>query len=177
MGIAAILGCSSVLMVGAGVGTGVGGIGQSFLVLNRFSDAEPALGQGVPCLTGALGISSSGGGLSFMDLVVGCGTSANCPMASLCIVTGIDSAVDLTIGVCVLTVTTMGAGAVEVGVEGVGWVSTLTLYLLLAIMVFLLLSVTFVLGPGDFLTLGFVLCWAGHGWFCCNLVCCSWVWG
>ena len=66
-----------------------------------------------------------------MDLVVGCGTSENYHMASLCIVTGIDSAVDLTIGVCVLMVTTMGVGAVEVGVEGVGWVSTLpcTFYL------------------------------------------------
>ena len=68
LGIVAILGCSSVLMVGAGVGTGVGGIGQSFLVSNRYPDAKLALGQaqGVPCLTGALGISSSGGGLSFM---------------------------------------------------------------------------------------------------------------
>ena len=119
-------------MVGVGVGTGVGGIGQSFLVWNQFSDADPALGQGVPCLTGALGISSSGGGLSFRDLVVGCGTSANCPMASLCIVTGIDSAVDL-IGVCVLTVTIMKVGAVKVGVESADWASTLTLYLLLAI--------------------------------------------
>ena len=89
-GITAVLGCSSILMVGPGVVTGVGGIGQSFLVLNRFSDAKPALGQGVPCRTGALGISSSGEGLSLMDLVVGCGTSANCPMASLCIVTSID---------------------------------------------------------------------------------------
>ena len=71
-----------------------------------------------------------------MDLVVGLGTLANCTMASLCIVTSIDSAVDLTIAVCVLTVTTMGAAAVEVGVEGVGWVSTLILYLLLAIIVF-----------------------------------------
>ena len=123
-GIAAILGCSSVLMVGAGVGTGVWGICQSFLVLNIFSDAEPALDQGTPCLTGELGISSSGGGLSFMDLVVGHGTWGNCPVASLCIVTCIDSIMNLTIGVCVLTVTTMGAGAVEVGVEGVGWVST-----------------------------------------------------
>ena len=176
-GIAAILGCSSVLMVGAGVGTGVGGIGQSFLVLNRLSDAKPALGQGVPCLTGALGISSSSGGLSFMALVVEHGTSANCPMASLCIVTGKDSAVDLIIGVCVLTVTTMGAGAVEVGVEGVGWLSTLSLYLLLAIIIFLLLSVTLILGPGDFLTLGFVLGWAGLSWFGCICICCSWVWG
>ena len=62
-GIAAILGYSSVLMVGAGVGTRVGGIGQSFLVSNRFSDAKPSLGQGVPCPNGALGISSSGEGL------------------------------------------------------------------------------------------------------------------
>ena len=62
-----------------------------------------------------------------MDLVVGCGTLANCPVARLCIVTGIDSAVDLTIGGCVLTKATIGVGAVEVGVEGVGWVSTLTL--------------------------------------------------
>ena len=119
-GIAAILDCFSVLMVEAGVGTGVGGIGQSFLAWNRFSEADPALGQGVPCLTGALGISSSGGGLSSRYLVVGRGTSANCPMVNLYTVTSIDSAVDLTIGVCMLTVTTMGAGTVEVGVEGVG---------------------------------------------------------
>ena len=117
-------------MVGAGVGTGEGGISQSFLVSNRFSDANPALGQGAPCLTGALGISSSNGGLSFRDLFVVFGTSANCPMASLCSVISIDSAVDLTTGVCVLTVATMGVVAVEVEVEGVGWVSALTLYLL-----------------------------------------------
>ena len=48
-------------------------------------------------------------------------------MASLCSVTSIDSAVDLTTSVSVLTVATMGAGAVEVGVVGVGWVNTLTL--------------------------------------------------
>ena len=164
LGIAAILGCSSVLMVWAGVGTGVGGIGQSFLVSNIFSYADPALGQGEPCLTWAMEMSSSGGGLtsSFRDLVVGCGTSANCSIANLYTVTGIDSALDLTIGVCVLTVATMGAGLVDVGVEGVGWVSTLTLYLLLAIMVFLLFSVKFVLGPGDFLTLG--LDWSQLVW-------------
>ena len=45
-GIAAVVDCSSVLMVEAGVGTEVGGIGLSFLVMNRFSDAKPALGQG-----------------------------------------------------------------------------------------------------------------------------------
>ena len=74
-GIAAILGGSSVLMVGAGVGTGVGRIGQSFLVSNNFSVADPALGKGVPCLTGALGMSSSGGGLEFCVRVDGHGTS------------------------------------------------------------------------------------------------------
>ena len=52
------------LMVGAGVGTGVGGIGLSFLVSNRFSEADPALDQRVPCITGTLGISSRGGRLS-----------------------------------------------------------------------------------------------------------------
>ena len=177
--IASILGCSSVLMVGAGVGTGVGGIGHSFLVLNRFSDADPALHQGVPCLIGTLGMSSSSRGLtlSFRDQVVGHGTSANCPVASLHIVTSIDSAVDLTISVCVLTVATMGVAAVDVGVEGVGWVSPLTLYLLLTIIVFLLLSVTFVFGSGDFLTLDLVLGWASLSWFGCISVCCGWVWG
>ena len=44
----------------ADVGDGVGGISQSILVSNRFSDSDPVLGQGVPCLTGALGISSRG---------------------------------------------------------------------------------------------------------------------
>ena len=52
-------GGASVFMVGADVGTGVGGIGQSLLALNRFSGTDPALGQGVLCLTGALGMSSS----------------------------------------------------------------------------------------------------------------------
>ena len=169
LGSTAVLGCSSVLMLGTVVGTGVKGIGQSFLVSKRFSEADPLLGQGVPCLIGALRMSSSGGGLilSFRDLVVGHGTSANCPVANFYTITCIDSAVDLTIGVCVLTVATVVVGAVAVGVEGVGWVSTLTLYLLLAIMVFHLLSERFVLDPGNFMTLGLVLGWAGHGWFCC----------
>ena len=50
---------------------GVGGIGQSFLVSNRFSEVDPALGQGVPCLTGALGMSSKGGGFWTEDVTVG----------------------------------------------------------------------------------------------------------
>ena len=145
-GIPAILGCPSILMVGAGMGIGVGGIGQSFLVLNRFSEAHPALGQGILCLMWGLGMSSSGGRLVllFRNLVFGHGASANCLIANLYTVTCIDSAVEHTIGVCMLTVATMGVGMVEVGVEDVGWVTTLTLYLLLAIMGFLLLSGTFV---------------------------------
>ena len=123
------------------------GIGQSFLVSNRFSDADPELGQGVLCLGGALGISSSGGGLdpSFWGLVAGHGISANCLIANLYTVTGIDSAVDLTNDVWMLTVATKGAGTVGVGVEGVGWMSTLTLYLLLVIMVLFLLSFAWIL--------------------------------
>ena len=62
LGIDATWGGASVFMVGADVGTGVGGIGQSFLVSKRFCEVEPALGQGVPCLIGALGMSSKGGG-------------------------------------------------------------------------------------------------------------------
>ena len=68
LGIAATWGGVSVFTVGAGVcvftvGGCVGGIGQYFLVSNKFSEADPELGQGVPCLTGALGMSSSGGRL------------------------------------------------------------------------------------------------------------------
>ena len=86
MGIAATWGGFSVLMVGALVGTGVRGIGQSFLVSNKFSATDPALGQGVPCLTGALGMSSSGGGLDslFWVMVDGHGTSLNFLVAFCC---------------------------------------------------------------------------------------------
>ena len=165
--IAAILGGSSALMVGTGVGTEVEGIDQSFLVSNKFSEADPALGQVVPCLTGALRMSSSGRGLKFWVIVGGHGTSLNFPVARLYTITGMDvAAVGLVTGMWVLTVTTVGAGVVGVGEEGVGWVSTLTLYLLLAIMVLFLLSGTFALGPEAFLTLGLVLGWAGHSWVC-----------
>ena len=84
----------SVFMVVADVGTGTGGIGQSFQVSNRFSEVDSALGQEVSCLTGALGMSSKGGGFwtegcpLFWGLAVELETSANCPIASLCIVTG-----------------------------------------------------------------------------------------
>ena len=125
-GIAAIWGGSSILMVGAGVGTGV--------VLNRFSEADPTLGQGVPYLTGALGMHSSGGGLYplFWGLLVGHGTSANCPVANLYTITSIDVAVDLVTGVWVEVVATVRVGAAEctgavgVIVVGTGWARTLT---------------------------------------------------
>ena len=140
----------------------MGEIGQSFFS-NRFSDPEPELSQGVLCLSGVLGISSCGGGLdpSFWGLVVGYGTSASCPVAILYTVTGIDSAVDLTNGAWVLTLATMRAGAVEVGVEGVGLVSTLTLYLHFAIMVpFLFITC---LGSCGFPNHG-VGAWLGWSW-------------
>ena len=44
LGIAATWGGVSVFTVGADVGTGVGGIGQSFLVSNRLSEVDPSLG-------------------------------------------------------------------------------------------------------------------------------------
>ena len=135
-GITATRGRSSIFMVGAGVGTGVGGIIQSFLVSNRFSEADPVLGQGVPCLTGALGMSSSGGGLnpSFTGLVVRHRTSANCPGANVHTVTSIGVAVDLVTGIWVEVVATVRVEAAEftgvlgVVIIGTGWARTLTMY-------------------------------------------------
>ena len=122
-GIAATWGGSSVLILWAGVGTGTGGIGQSFLVSNRFSEAHPALGQGILCLTGAMGMSSTCcGGLDplFWGLVVRHGTSANCPVANLYTVTGMDVAVDLVTGICMEVVATAWVGAAEF--TGAVWV-------------------------------------------------------
>ena len=85
------------------------------------------------------------------------------PIANLCTITGTDSAMYLTGGVCMLTVATMGVDMIEVGLEGVGWVSTLTLYLLLAIMVFLLLSGIFCFGSWGFPDSG-VGAWLGWSW-------------
>ena len=130
-------------------------------------------------------MSSSGGGLdpSAWGLVVRHGTSANCAVANLYTITGIYIAVDLDTGVWKKAVATVGVGvaeftgAVRVVVVGTGWVRTLTLYPLLAIMVLFLLSGTFVLDPVAFLTMGLVLGLAGHSRVCCGWVCCSWVWG
>ena len=62
-GIAATWGGTSIVTVGAGVDAGIGGIDQSLLASNKLLGADPVLGQRVPCLSGALGMSLSGGGL------------------------------------------------------------------------------------------------------------------
>ena len=66
----------------------------------------------------------------------GHGTSLNFPVARLYTITSTESVADLATGVWVLTVTTVGVVAVEVGVEDTGWVSTLTFYPLLVVMDF-----------------------------------------
>ena len=159
-------GSASVLMVGAGVGAGVGGIGQCLLASNRFSGVDSELGQGVPCLTGALGMSSSGTGLEWTEefllswgLSVRYGISANCPVANLYTITNIDAAVDLTTGVWVEAVATVGVGTVGVVVVGTGWARTLNLYPLLVITVLFLLS--FACDPGAFLAIGLEF-WGRH---------------
>ena len=146
MGIAATWGGSSVLM-GAGVGTGVGRIGQSFMVSNKFSETDPALGQGVPCLTEVLGMSSRGGGLDPSFWVMVDGASLNFPVARSYTIIGMDSVVDLLTDIWVLTVVTVWVGAVEVGVEDIGWVNTLTLYPCLVIMVLFFCHSPLDLGP------------------------------
>ena len=94
-------------------------------------------------------MSFSGGGLdsSFWVMVDGHGTSLNFPVARLYTITGMVSVADLVTGIWVLTVVTVGMGAVEVGVENKGWVSTLTLYPLVAIMVLFLCHLLWDLGP------------------------------
>ena len=86
---------------------------------------------------------------------------------------------DLVTDIWMEVVATVGVGEVGGGMEGIDWASTITVYLLLASMVLLLLSLT--MGPRAFLVMGLVFwgwalvlgCdWVGHGW-----VCCSWVWG
>ena len=107
-------------MVGTDVGPGVGGIGQSFLVSNRFSQVDPSLDQRVPCLMGALGMSSKGGGFwtegcpPFWGLAVGLGASANCPVARLCTVTSMVVVANLV--VCILVDVVAIVGEVVVGI-------------------------------------------------------------
>ena len=73
MGDCCNLGDSSVLMVGADVVTGVGGIGQSFLVTNKFSEADPVLARGA--LSGwGIGYIIQWWRVGFFILGSGCGT-------------------------------------------------------------------------------------------------------
>ena len=167
--------------VGASVGVGVGGIGQSFLILNKFLGADLVFGQGEPCLTGVLGMSSIGGGLepwtegcpSFWCLAVGYGTSADFPAANLYTITSMDAvAADLVTGIWVEVVGTMGVGAVGVEVEGIGWASPLTLYLLLASMVLLVTC----LGSWGFSSHGVGVLGVGTGAWLVMAGVGAWVW-
>ena len=153
---------------GSDVGTGAGGIGKSFWVSNRFSEVDCALGQRVPSLTGAFGMSSKWGGFwtevcpLFWGLAIGLEASTNCPVASLCIVTGMPGAANPVVCIWVDVV----AVVVAVIVVGVG-----CLGLLLYILSWLLLSFFFCHLP-----LGFVLGWAGCDCVCCGWFCVDWVW-
>ena len=93
-----------------------------------------------------------------------------------------DSVADLTTGVWVEVVATVGVGAVEftgavgVGVVGMGLESTLTLYLLLVSTVLLLLSLIF--GPGAFLVMGVGILGVGAGvwlWLCWSQLVLLWM--
>ena len=103
-------------------------------------------------------------------LPLGCRTSANCPVTSLYIVTSIDAVVDLTTGIWLEAVATVGEGVVGVVVVGTGWARTLILCPLLAIMVLFLLLLA--LDPVAFLAIGLefwgvlvLSCdWVGHSW-------------
>ena len=113
---------------------------------------------------------------SSWGLPVGCGTSANCPVANLYTVTSIDATVDLTTGIWVEAVSTVGVCAVGAVEVDTGWVRTLTLYPLLVSMVLFLLSLA--LGPRAFLAIGLEIWgwaivldygWVGHDWVCWGL--------
>ena len=86
-----------------------------------------------------------------------------------------NTAVDLVTGIWGEAVAIVGAGAVEftgaagVGVVGMGWAITFTLYLPLASMVLLFLSL--VLGPRASLVMGLAI------WGDALVLGCSWVWG
>ena len=115
------------------------GVGQSFLNLNKFPDAVPALGQGEPA---QVGISSSGGrGLSAKEPLWG-GFPCNFPFSKFIIVMG------MVLGICVVLLFALGLD--------MGLAIMHTLYLLVGIS-FLLFSLVFV----PLLTNGLMLGWAG----------------
>ena len=110
-----------------GGGCRCGGIGQSFLDSNKFSDVNPAPGHGVPAL---VGICSSGGGLLSGEEPPWGGFPWNFPFAKFIIVMGMVS------GICMVTLSAWGMG--------MGLATTCTLYLLVGIS-FLLLSLVLAL--------------------------------
>ena len=149
-GIIASLGYASTFIMGVDVGAG--GIGQSFLNSNKFSDVDPAPSHGVPTL---VRIFSSGGGLLSFEEPPWGGFSWIFPLAKFIIVMGVVS------GICMITLSVLGLGACF------DLVTTHTLYHLVGIN-FPLLSFVFV----PLLTKGLVLGWVGFGWFCWDWVCC-----
>ena len=140
-GISVSWSCASTFIKGDDVG--VGGIGQSFLDLNKFSDVDPVLGHGVPTLAG---IFSSGGGLLSAEEPPWGGFSQSFPFAKFIIVIG------MVTGICMVTLSALGVSAC------LGLATTHTLYHLVGIN-FLLLSFVFV----PLLTKGLVLGCMGLG--------------
>ena len=116
-----------------------GGIGQSFLDSNMFSDIVPALGHGVPAL---VGMFSSGGGLLSAEEPPWGGFSWNFPFAKFIIV------MDMVMGICMVALSALWGGCLY------GFSDYL--YCLFGIS-FLLLTFVFV----PLLTKGLVLGWAG----------------
>ena len=140
-GITVLWGCASTFIVGVDVGAG--GIGQSFLDSNKFSDVDPVSAHGVPALAW---IFSSGGGLLSAEELPWGQFSWNFPFAKFIIVIGIVT------GICVVMLSVLGVDAC------MGLATTHTLYCLVGIN-FNLLSFVFV----TLLTKGLVLGWMGLG--------------
>ena len=137
--IAASWGCGSTFIVGVDIG--VGGIGQSFLDSNKFSDTDPALGHGVLAV---VGVSSSGGDYYYYysaEKPPWDGFLWSFPFSKFPIVMGMVS------GVCVVALSALGVG--------MHLATTCTLYFLFGIS-FLLLSLDFVPLLSKGLVLGLV---------------------
>ena len=92
--------CASTFIVGVDVGAG--GISQSFLNLNKFSDVDPVLHHGEPSLTG---IFSSGGGLLSAEGPHCNRFSWNFPFVKFIIVIGIVT------GICMVMLSALEVGA------------------------------------------------------------------